>query len=271
MSEHIVKRFEELVDAGEQLVPQGGFDFSGYNARLQNKYSEWRKACLEILELSGPIGFSYKNKIMHDMQGAHFYQSSAHLILSQMKELYDKLKASPELASAAPAPQEVSAASTVTSNEASGTRTLKPPPKPVSTPAVVPAAVIGSNKVYVIGESNNPLRIQLSQFLTEIGIDEVALNRQHGQMLNLDALGEQANVKCAFYILTMDDLGYAMFELGHFVGKLGKGNVCVLHMEDVPFPPNVPGISDKPIAVKLEEASFALMKELKTLGYQIRL
>jgi predicted nucleotide-binding protein len=268
MSEHIVNRFEELVEAGEQLVPLGGFDFSGYNARLQNKYSEWRKACLEILELSGPIGFSYKNKIMHDAQGGHFYQTSANLILSQMKELYDKLKASPELVSTTTVSQETTVAST---NSTSGTRTLKPPTKSVAASTAAASSVIPSNKVYVIGESDGPLRIQLGEFLKEIGIEEVALERHRGQMLNLDTLKAQTNVKYAFFVLTMDDLGYAMFELGHFVGNLGKGNVCVLHMTDVPFPPNVPGVSDKPIVVKLEEASLGLMKELKALGYNIRL
>jgi hypothetical protein len=271
MSEHIVKRFEELVEAGERLVPQGGFDFSGYNARLQNNYIEWRKACLEILELSGPIGFSYKNKIMHDMQGGHFYQASAHLILSQMKELHDKLQSSPELASAAAAPQSAGIAAPVLSSETGGTRTLKPPTKPITASATVLSSVKSNNKVYVVGASDDPLRIQLGQFLVEIGIEEVILERQPGQMLNLDSLGEQADVKYAFFILTVEDLGYAMFEIGHFVGKLGQGNVCVLHMTDVPFPPNVPGVSDKPIVVKLEETSLGLIKELKALGYKITL
>ncbi|HVN47320.1 MAG TPA: TIR domain-containing protein [Bacteroidota bacterium] len=271
MSEEIVKRFEELIEAGEQLLPQGGFDFSGYNARLQNQYLDWRRACLEILELSGPIGFSYKNKITRDMQGGFFYQTSANLILGQMKELYEKLKASPELTLDTTATKELSAASTSSLGELSGTRTLRPPVKSATPSLSAPASSASNNKVYVIGESNDPLRIQLEQFLKEISIEEVVLERQHGQMLNLDAIADQANVKYAFFVLTMDDLGYAMFELGHFVGKLGKGNVCVLHMTDVPFPPNVPGVSDKPIVVKLEEASLGVMKELKALGYKIHL
>jgi hypothetical protein len=273
MSEQIVKRFEELIEAGEQLVPQGGFDFSGYNARLQNNYIDWRRACLEILELSGPIGFSYKNKITRDIQGGFFYQASAHLILSQMKELYTKLKASPELVSAVPILQETTGTSYSSVSESGGTRTLRPPGKTVAghSAAVATPSISSSNKVFVVGEKDDVLRIQLGQFLTEIGIEEVVLERQHGQMLNLDTLTEQPGVKFAFFVLTMDDLGYAMFELGHFVGKLGKGNVCVLHMTDVPFPPNVPGVVDKPIVVKLEEASLGLMKELKALGYKISL
>ena len=50
MAENVLKRCEELLTQGTQLIPLGGFDFSGYNARLQNKYLEWRKACLELLE-----------------------------------------------------------------------------------------------------------------------------------------------------------------------------------------------------------------------------
>ena len=63
MSELIVEQFKELIETGAKLAPIGGFDYSGYNARLQNKFLEWRKSCLEILEMSGPIGFPYKQKM----------------------------------------------------------------------------------------------------------------------------------------------------------------------------------------------------------------
>ena len=282
MSEQVIKRYEELIDAGTKLAPLGGFDFSGYNARLQNKYLEWRKACLEILEISGPIGFPYKNKILGDQNGGFFFQSSAQLILNCVRELYEKLKASPELATG-PAPvnaQTVQASTPAPATETGGARVLKPPPKPAqSTPApaaavpiqassVQPSAEV-SNKVYVIGEQDDPLRIQLAQFLTDIGLEEISFNRQRGQMLALDSIQERKDVKYAFFIINSDDLAYAMFELGHFVGRLGKGHVCVLHMTDVSFPKNVPGITVKSIVVKLEEASLGLMKELKGLGYKI--
>ncbi len=278
MSEAIVKKFEELLATGTQLVPLGGFEFSGYNARLQNKYLEWRKSCLETLEQSGPIGFPYKNKIVGDQNGGYFFQSSAQLIVTSIKELYEKLKASPELAAAA-APAAVAAPAPVTSTDTGGARVLKPPPKaataaaPVAAPAPAPAPTksdgIASNKVYVIGEQNDPLRAQLSQFLSEIGLEEVVLNRVHGQMLSLEEIQERSDVRFAFFVLNADDLTYAMFEVGHFVGKLGKGRVCILHMSDVNFPKTVPGVTVKPIVVKLEEGSLGIMKELKALGYKI--
>lgn len=279
MSEQVLKRYEELINTGAQLVPLGGFDFSGYNARLQNKYLDWRKACLELLEQTGPIGFSYKNKIMNDHNSGFFFQSSAQLIQNCMKELFDKLKASPDLVT-----EQQSGASQATasasSGESAGVRVLKPPPKkpqPPSAPttpaqattASAPQQASGGNKVYVIGEKDDPLRVQLDEFLAEIGLEEIPLDRQKGKMLALDALQELADVKYAFFVINPEDLEYAMFELGHFVGKLGKGRVCALHMSDVNFPKNVPGVAIKSIVVKLEEASLGMMKELKALGFKI--
>lgn len=279
MSAAIVQKLESLVATGTQLVPLGGFEFSGYNARMQAKYLDWRKQCLEALEQAGPIAFPYKTKILGDQNGGFFYQASAQLIHTCVKELFEKLKSSPELATAVPAATASAAAAASPAPESTGgARILRPPPKPAaSAPAAAPAvaapapATAAGSRVYVIGEEDDPLRLQLTQFLTEIGLEEVAVTRNHGQMLALDTFKHEADIKYAFFVFNSDDLAYAMFELGHFVGKLGQGRVSVLHMSDVAFPKNVPGINVKPIVVKLEEASLAIMKELKGAGYKISL
>ncbi|MCU0453283.1 MAG: nucleotide-binding protein [Bacteroidetes bacterium] len=278
MSAAIVEKLGTLVDTGTQLVPLGGFEFSGYNARLQAKYLEWRKQCLETLEQAGPIAFPYKTKVLGDPNGGFFYQASAQLIQNCVKELYEKLKSSPDLATAAP---PAAPPATGATEAAAGTRVLRPPPKPATavapppapapTPPATPAVTAAGSRVYVIGEENEPLRLQLAQFLTEIGLEEIVVPRIHGQMLALDTFVHEPDVKYAFFVFTSDDLAYAMFELGHFLGKLGQGRVSVLHMSDVAFPKNVPGISVKPIVVKLEEASLAIMRELKSSGYKISL
>ncbi|HLE31989.1 MAG TPA: TIR domain-containing protein [Bacteroidota bacterium] len=276
MAGNFLTTIEQLLEQGTHLVPLGGFEVSGYNARQQNKYLEWRKKCLETLEQIGPIGFSYKAKITGDANGGFFFQASAQLIVNQLKDLYEKIKTSPELAgggSPAAAPQAAPAAG-VTSAETGGARVLKPPPKPAAAqpaPSKPAAAGGGGKKVYVIGEATDPLRLQLSQFLSEIGLEEVAFNREHGKMLSLERISHSNDIQCAFFVFNSDDMAYAMFELGHFVGKLGAGHVTVLHMTDVNFPKNVPGIVVRPIVVKLEEASLGIMKELKSLGYQISL
>lgn len=276
MSDNILKRFEELVTQGSQLAPLGGFEFSGYNARLQNKYLEWRKSCLEALEQVGPIGFPYKSKILGDANGGYFFQSSAQLIVNNIKDLFEKLKASPDLAGSGTGTGSASAPGTATVIETGGGRVIKPPPKAPGAQAAAPAPAKSASagvgkKVYIIGEDSDPLRQQLSDFLKDAGLEEVAINRQHGRMLALDKIKNQDNVRFAFFVFNSDDLAYAMFELGHFVGKLGEGRVTVLHMTDVDFPKNVPGINDKPIVVKFEEASLSILKELKASGYQVSL
>lgn len=273
MADNIVKKIEDLVAQGTQLVPLGGFEFSGYNARLQNKYLEWRKACLEALEQAGPIGFPYKSKILGDANGGYFFQSSAQLIVNNIKELFEKLKASPELASSGGGSAPAAAPTGPTVVETGGARVIKPPPKAPGAPAPAKAAAPGGmgKKVYVVGEEMDPLRQQLSDFLRDIGLEEVPINRKHGTMLALDKVKTDDEIRYAFFVFNSDDLAYAMFELGHFVGKLGAGRVTVLHMTDVNFPRNVPGINHKPIVVKLEEASLSIMRELKASGYQISL
>ncbi len=278
MSE-VLKKIDQLASTGTQLAPQGGFEFSGYNARLQSKYLEWRKSCLEVFEQVGPIGFPYKNKVLADQNGGFFFQASAQLILNALKELREKLQASPDLASAPPAgaPAAAQQAATATVTETStATKILRPPPKPAAaqpqTQATPPPATTGGNtRVYVIGEKGDQLREQLTQFLKELGLEEIALDREKGKMLALDKLQDKPDVRYAFFVINSDDLSYAMFELGHFVGKLGNNHVCVLHMTDVNFPKGVPGVAVRPIVVKLEEASFSVIKDLKASGYKINI
>jgi len=273
----MLQRFEKLVEEGAQLTPLGGFDFSGYNARMQGRYLAWRKACLESLEMVGPIGFPYKNKITGDANGGFFYQASGLLIFSSMRELFEKLQASPELAAepvkAVPAPQP---AAVGTQPQATGaTRTLKPPVKTgaaavgVAPAQAATAQVPLARKAYVIGDVNDGLRQQLGQFLEEVGVVEVPIARNRGEMIALESISEAEGAKFAFFVLSSDDLTYAMFELGHFVGKLGKNHVMVLHMTDVDVPKNIPGVLVKPIVVKLEEASLSIIKELKSAGYAL--
>jgi predicted nucleotide-binding protein len=192
-----------------------------------------------------------------------------------IRELLEKAKTSPDLLAGGggePAAQPQAAPT-------GATRVLKPPPKPAAAPTPAPAsapapakpAAGGMKKVYVIGEEDDPLRQELSVFLGEIGLQEITLNRKHGQMLPLDSLKDQEEATAAFFVFNSDDLAYAMFEVGHFVGKLGQGRVFVLHMSDVEFPKNVPGVVVRPIVVKLEEASLTIIKELKAAGYQISL
>ncbi|MBM4168327.1 MAG: hypothetical protein FJ215_04130 [Ignavibacteria bacterium] len=271
MASDRINTLAELVESGEKLAPLGGFEHSGFNARLQDKYAAWRKSCIEFLDAVGPVGFAYKNKITADPNGGQFFQASALLILKVMKELLEKSKTSPEIL--AESVKEAAAADSAKRGASGATRVLKPPTKrePKAVSPQESAASGDINKVYVIGDAGDPLRAQLSQLLAELGIEEVPLEREHGKMLGLESVEHDPMVRCAFFVFDAKDLTFAMFEVGHFVGKLGNGKVFVLHMSDVEFPKGVPGVIVKPIVVKLEEAALSLIRELKNCGYKISL
>ncbi|MDD8018743.1 MAG: hypothetical protein PHP42_10255, partial [Bacteroidota bacterium] len=63
MDDHVVNRFQELIQQGEKLVPEGGLEFSGYNAKMQGNYLMWRKNCLDVLLKLGDKGTPFREKI----------------------------------------------------------------------------------------------------------------------------------------------------------------------------------------------------------------
>jgi predicted nucleotide-binding protein len=92
-----------------------------------------------------------------------------------------------------------------------------------------------------------------------------------------------AEVSFAVVILTGDDLGCpkdqsesarprgrqnVVFELGHFVGRLGRRKVCTLYEEGVEIPSDFSGI----VYIALDGAGAwrtLLARELKAAGFQI--
>jgi len=61
-----------------------------------------------------------------------------------------------------------------------------------------------------------------------------------------------------------------IFEFGYFLGKLGRGKVCVLYREEVEIPSNYPGIVTIPMDSR---GGWRLLvaKEIKQAGVEIDL
>jgi predicted nucleotide-binding protein len=61
-----------------------------------------------------------------------------------------------------------------------------------------------------------------------------------------------------------------IFELGYFVGKLGRNRVCALHKEEVEIPSDFQGV----LYVPMDSSSawrFLLAKEIKQAGMEVDL
>lgn len=85
MDAQILSKFQELISQGEKLVPEGGLEFSGYNAKMQSQYLTWRKHCLDSISKLGDKASAFRDKIAKDENGAYFYQSSAQNVLDALK------------------------------------------------------------------------------------------------------------------------------------------------------------------------------------------
>jgi len=259
MDTSLASKLQDLIHQGDKLVPEGGLEFSGYNAKMQSQYLLWRKNCLDALSKCGEKGTALRSQLTNDENGAYFYQTSA-------QRVHDALKEALKSAEAAPAPPPP--ASTPSAKPAIELERAKPaePPKP---PAPKPTSPL-SNSALVVSAANNPLLSQLTSLLNELGIEASVYQRTGGGSDALLAhVEKQAMAHYAFYLIGADDIPSAMFELGYLVGKIGANKVCCIYQKDVAVPKNIPGVQRKEIIIKLEEISFSLVKELKAAGYSV--
>ena len=85
----------------------------------------------------------------------------------------------------------------------------------------------------------------------------------------------------AFVILTPDDIGSlkvegspkprarqnVIFELGYFIGKIGRERVCCLYKQEVELPSDISGVIYIPFEHRVGECYAEIRKELKQAGY----
>ncbi len=287
MDQQTVTKLQELITQGEKLAPEGGHEFSGYNAKMQSQYLMWRKSCLDTIAKVGEKGNPFREKITKDENGAYFYQNSAQLILDTIKlslpiaEVEAKKNSAPApKPAAAPAPLNKSSlpygiVDRPKAEPVAPPVQPKPAPQPaakpeVPKPAPAPAAQSASSKqVLVLSSSESELQNQLTNLLKEMGIEGIMFHRGSAADAIVGFLEKYPTVKYAYYLYNPDDINSAMFELGYLIGKVGSNRVCCIHRKDDAPPKGIPGIAYKEIVVKLEEISFGLIKDLKAAGYTV--
>lgn len=154
---------------------------------------------------------------------------------------------------------------------------------------VVPTAAASerahTNKAFVVHGHDDAARESLARFLEKLGIDAVILHEQatEGRTI-VEKLEFYANVDFAIVLLTPDDVGGSqgtapddlqprarqnvVLELGYFVGKLGRKNVCALHKGPLELPSDYLGV----VYVALDDGGgwrLQLAKELRSAGFAI--
>lgn len=139
-----------------------------------------------------------------------------------------------------------------------------------------------TNEVFVIHGRDTSTRDMVARFLEQLELKPVILSEQSNKGLTIiEKFERHSEVGFAVALLTPDDAGAlegektqprarqnVIFELGFFIGRIGRERVCALTKGEVEIPSDYSGVLyiplDDPGGWKLQ-----LYKELKDTGYDI--
>ncbi|HET6332086.1 MAG TPA: nucleotide-binding protein, partial [Polyangiales bacterium] len=119
---------------------------------------------------------------------------------------------------------------------------LEPEP-PAAIPAIAPLP--GTRRVFVVHGRDESAKEAVARFLAKLDLEPIILHEQPNQGRTvIEKFEGSADVDFAVVLLTPDDTGEladgsgepkprarqnVIFELGYFVGRLGRSRVCALH------------------------------------------
>ena len=121
-----------------------------------------------------------------------------------------------------------------------------------------PDVVERGNRVFLVHGHNNEAKETVARFLKKLKLDVVILQEQpdEGNTI-IEKFEKHSLVDYAVVLLTYDDIGAmkktqndpkprarqnVILELGFFMNKLGRSNVCVLREENVEIPSDISGV-----------------------------
>ena len=138
------------------------------------------------------------------------------------------------------------------------------------------------SKVFVIHGHDEAAKLAIAEFLRRLGLEPVILAEQpSGGKTIIEKFEAHADVGYAVALLTPDDVGSrqgddavrprarqnVVFELGYFIGRLGRKRVCVLTKGQPEIPSDYSGVVYVPMAS--DAWKMGLIKELKAAGFDV--
>jgi hypothetical protein len=142
--------------------------------------------------------------------------------------------------------------------------------------------VAQGRRIFIVHGHDTGTRESVARFLERLSLEVIILQEQAGRSRTLvEKLEDHSDVDFAIILLTGDDVGAAkgdqanlkprarqnvILELGYFVAKLRRNNVCALYAEGVELPSDFVGVQYVQIRSGWE---FEVAKELKAAGFDI--
>lgn len=142
--------------------------------------------------------------------------------------------------------------------------------------------VVFGNRVFVVHGRDNEKKEACARILERMGFEAIILHEQSNKGNTIiEKFEEYSDVGFAVVLMTPDDVGClkgkepqsrarqnVVFELGYFIGKLGRNRVMALVDGDIEIPTDISGV----VYTGLDPQGFwkyALAKELREAGYEV--
>lgn len=142
------------------------------------------------------------------------------------------------------------------------------------------------NRVFIVHGRDRGTKEQVARFLEKLELEPIILHEQPNEGRTIiEKFEDYSDVAYAVVLLTPDDVGKlasakikprprarqnVVFELGFFIGKLGRQRVCALYQKDVQLPSDFHGV----VYVPLDESGawkMSLARELKAARLKVDL
>ena len=144
---------------------------------------------------------------------------------------------------------------------------------------------VRSNKIFLVHGSDNEMKSDVSKILQTLDLDPIILHENLDMMKNLiEKINDYSHISFAVVLLSSDDLAYSkeitpddgknrviqnvIFELGYFLGRLGKQNVIAIYLKKKGF--EIPNNYNGVLWVEYKTGwYFELIRELQTANFDV--
>lgn len=152
-------------------------------------------------------------------------------------------------------------------------------------PRGVPAPVLGNRRVFVVHGRDDAAKEMVARFLEKLELEAVILHEKPNQGRTIiEKFEGHAEVDFAVVLLTPDDSGHpanmpaaakprarqnVIFELGYFIGRIGRDRVCALYKSGVELPSDFDGV----VYISVDDRGWRLdlAREIKAAGVEVDL
>jgi len=144
---------------------------------------------------------------------------------------------------------------------------------------------VRSNKIFVVHGHDNEMKLDVTQTLQKLDLDPILLHEQpnNGRTI-IEKITDYSHVSFAVVLLSPDDLAYpeektsdeakyrarqnVIFELGYFLGRLGRQNVIAIYRKKKDF--EIPNDYNGVLWIEYKNGwYFELIKELQACNFDV--